>query len=109
MRASSAVASAARTGSSSTRESTSLEEAAHDQPLGLAAREPACHQVEELVAIDAAHGRAVRAAHVVRQDLETRDRNCMRRRRQHQVPVFLVGVRLLRVWLDADHSAPHGR
>src|SRR5260221_10340952 len=54
-----------------------LEEATHDQPLGLRARQTARHQVEELLAIDLAQGRAVGAAHVVGQDLEAGDRVCM--------------------------------
>src|SRR4051794_711305 len=40
------------------------EEAAHDQALRLAAREPAGHEVEELVAIDLADCRTVRTPHV---------------------------------------------
>src|SRR2546421_6124394 len=86
-----------------------LEEAAHDQAFRLPAGETSGHGVEELVAIDPAHRGSVRAADVVRQDLQPRDRNRVRRRRQHQVPVLLVRVRLLRVRLDADHAAPHGR
>src|SRR5204862_7289959 len=46
-----------------------LEEAAHDQALGLGPRQAAGHQVEELLAVDAADGGAVSAAHVVREDL----------------------------------------
>ena len=51
-----------------------LEEAAHDEPLRLLARETACHCVEELLAVDLAQCRPVRAAHVVGEDLEARDR-----------------------------------
>src|SRR5262245_46764437 len=83
-----------------------LEEAAHDQPLGLAAREPSGHQIEELLAVDLPEGRAVGAADVVREDLEPRDRVGMRVGREQQVAVLLVRVRLLRVALDADHPAP---
>src|SRR5581483_4490254 len=84
-----------------------LEEAAHDQPLGLGAREPARHQVEELVAVDAPERRAVGAADVVRHDLEPGDRVRVRVGREQEVAVLLVGVRLLRVGLDPDHPAPH--
>ena len=68
--------------------------------------EPAAHQVVERLGIDPADRRAVRAAHVVGLDLETRDGVGMRLRRQHQVAVLLVGVGLLRVLGDADHAAP---
>ena len=50
-----------------------LEEAAHDQPLGLGARQPARHQVEELLPVDLAERRAVGAADVVGEDLEARE------------------------------------
>ena len=84
-----------------------LEEAAHDQPLRVSAGEAARHRVEELFAVDAADRRAVGAADVVREDLEPGNRNGVRRRRQHEVAVLLVRVRLLRVLLDADHPPPH--
>src|ERR1044072_6678387 len=86
-----------------------LVEAAHDEALGLPTRKPARHAVEELVAIDLADRRAVRAAHVVRLDLEARDRVCVRLVGEEQVAVLLVGVRLLRVLGDLDHPAPHRR
>ena len=50
-----------------------LEEAAQDQALRVGPREAAGHRVEELVSVDLADGRAVRAADVVRLDLEARD------------------------------------
>src|SRR5262249_2700622 len=83
-----------------------LEEAAHDQPLGLRARKPARDQVEELIAVDAAERRPVGAADVVRHDLESGNRVRVRVGREQQVAVLLVRVRLLRVRLDADHAAP---
>src|SRR5947199_10767456 len=52
-----------------------LEEAANDQPLGVGAREPSRHGVEELLAVDPAHGGTVRATDVVRQDLQPGDRD----------------------------------
>ena len=59
-----------------------LEEAADDQPLGLGAREAAGHRVEELLAVDLAERRAVRAADVVGEDLEAGDRVGVRLRRR---------------------------
>ncbi len=50
--------------------------------------------------------RAVGAAHVVGHDLETRDRVGVGVIGEQQVAVLLVGVRLLRVLLDADHAPP---
>src|SRR5258706_498369 len=47
-----------------------LEEAAHDHALCFRTREAAGHEIEELLAVDAAHRGAVRAAHVVRHGLE---------------------------------------
>src|SRR5919109_1132979 len=57
-----------------------LEETADDQPLGFGARETARHQVEELLTVDTADGRTMRATDVVRHDLEARDRHRVRRR-----------------------------
>src|SRR5918996_2724032 len=85
-----------------------LVEAAYDQELGFGARQPAGHAVEELVAVHLAHGGAVRAAHVVGEDLEAGDRVRVRLRREEQVAVLLVRVRLLRVPCHADHPAPDG-
>ena len=99
-------ASASRTGSSSTRSSTSWKKPAHDQPLRLGAREAARHQVEELLAVDLAERRAVGAAHVVGEDLEAGDRVRVGGLREQEVAVLLVRVRLLRALLDADHPAP---
>src|SRR4051812_11510873 len=83
-----------------------LVEAAHDQPLGLTPREPAGHAVEELVAVDLADRRPVRAAHVIRLDLEARDGVGVRLIGEEQVAVLLIGVCLLGVLGDADHPAP---
>src|SRR4029079_14126469 len=85
-----------------------VEEPAHDEPLRLGAREPARHEVEEHLAIHLAARRAVRAPRVVREDLEAGYRVRVRLLREEQVAVLLVGVRLLGVFLDADHPAPHG-
>src|SRR5690349_5748024 len=85
-----------------------LEEPAHDHPLRRRPVEAAGHQVEELGAVDLADGRAVRAAHVVGLDLEAGDRRRLRVRREQQVAVLLVGVRLLRALVDPDDPAPDG-
>src|SRR5439155_3037762 len=84
-----------------------LEEAAHDQPLSLRARETARHEVEELLAIDLPERRPVGTADVVRKDLEPGNRVRVRGLREQEVAVLLVGVGLLRVLLDADHPSPY--
>ena len=105
MRASSAAARASRTGSSSTRSSTSWKKPRTIR-RSASARRAAGHQIEELLAIDLAERRTVRAANVVGHDLETGDRVRVRGLREEQIAVLLVGVRLLRAFLDADHPAP---
>ncbi len=79
-----------------------VQEALHDQPLGLGALQAAAAEVEELVPVDLAHRRAVRAAHVVGPDLQLRHRVDARLVAEQQVAVRLVGVGLLRARLDAD-------
>src|SRR6187455_3719613 len=79
-----------------------LVEAAHDQALGLATGETAGHAVEELVAIDLADRRAVRATNVVRLDLQPGNRVGMRLVGEEEVAVLLEGVRLLGVLGDTD-------
>src|SRR5579864_7817164 len=74
-----------------------LEEAADDQPLGVLTGQAAGHGVEELVAVDLGKRRAVRAAHVVGEDLEAGNRVRVRVFGQQQVAVLLVRVRLLGV------------
>ena len=83
-----------------------LEEAAQDQAFRVGLRQAARHRVEELFPVDLADRRAVGAADVVRLDLEAGDRVRVGRRREEEVPVLLVGVRLLGLGLDADHPAP---
>ena len=107
MRASSAAPSASRTGTSSIRSSTSWKNPRTISRSASRTRKTTRHQVEELVAVDAPERRTVRAANVVRHDLEARDRVGVRVRREQQVAVLLVGVRLLRLGLDPDHPAPH--
>ena len=109
MRASSASASASRTGSSSIRSSTSWKKPRTISRSASDAGEAAGHQVEELLAVDLAERRAVGAADVVGEDLEAGDRVGMRVGGEQQVAVLLVGVRLLRLPLDADHPAPDRR
>src|SRR5918999_1459635 len=103
MRASSAAASASRTASISTRSSTSWK-----KPRTISRSASARHQIEELLAVDLAERRSMGTADVVGEDLEARDRVGMRRLREEQVAVFLVGVRLLRAFFDADHPPPDG-
>src|SRR5687768_15370528 len=81
------------------------EEAEHDEALRLLARNAARHQVEELLLVDLTDRRAVRALHVVRFDLEVRQRVGARIARQEQVPVGLVRVGVLRARMHADDAA----
>ena len=108
MRASSAAPSASRTGSSSIRSRMSWKKPRTIRRSASARGEAARHQVEELLAVDPAERRAVGAADVVGEDLEPGDRVGVRLLGEQQVAVLLVGVRLLRVLLDADHPAPDG-
>src|SRR4051812_27643012 len=51
-----------------------VEEPEHDQSFGFGGRDPTRFEVVELVVVDRSDGRRVRAADVVRFDLEVRDR-----------------------------------
>ena len=62
--------------------------------------------VEDLLAIDAATGGAVRAPHVVGLDLEARDRVGPRLMRQHECVIALVAVSFMGGFVDLDHAAP---
>src|SRR5437667_1882748 len=68
------------------------EETLDDQTLGPEARQAARHEVVHLLGVHVPDRRAVRAAHVVRQDLEARDAVGARRLGEQQVAVRLVGV-----------------
>ena len=106
MRASRAAPSASRTGASLIRSSTSWKKPRTISRSGLGTRQPPRHQVEELLPVDATERGAVRAAHVVRHDLEARDRIGVCRLGEQQIAVLLVRVGLLRTFLDANHAAP---
>ncbi len=73
-----------------------VEESEHDQSLGLLGRDAARLEVVELLVVDRADRRRVRAAHVVGLDLEVRDRLRARALGEHEVAVRLRRVRLLR-------------
>ena len=70
-----------------------VEEAEHDQPLGLLGRDAAALEVVELVVVDRPDGGGVRALHVVGLDLEVRDRLRARALAEHEVAVRLGRVR----------------
>ena len=78
----------------------------HEHLLGLAALEAARHEEEEQLRVDPADRRGVRAAHVVGEDLEARDRVGVRVAGEQQVAVLLEGVRALRALVDLDDPAP---
>ena len=74
--------------------------------LGLPALEAAGHEEEEQLRVDPADRGRVRAAHVVGEDLETRDRVCVRVAGEQQVAVLLERVGALRARGDLDDPAP---
>src|SRR5918995_7035059 len=81
------------------------EEAVNDELLGLAARYPPAHQVEELHLIHLTRRRAVGAPHVV--GLYLQAWQAYRERvvgAEDEVTVGLVGVGLLRAGLDPDKA-----
>ena len=71
-----------------------------------AAIEAAGGQIEELVTIDLGDRRGVGAAHIVGEDLESRDRVGMRLGGEQQVAALLEGVGLLGAGVDFDHPPP---
>src|SRR6267143_5727509 len=81
-----------------------LEEPLDDHPLRLGPGEPPGPQVEELVLVHLPDRGSVRAAHVVRLDLEARDRIRAGLLGEEQVPVRLVGVRALGVLVHLDQA-----
>ena len=68
--------------------------------------QPARAQVEELLGVDLGDRRGVRAAHVVGEDLQARDRVGVRALGEQQVAALLEGVGLLGARVDLDHPAP---
>src|SRR5436309_7769514 len=88
-----------------------LEESLDDHALRVRAGKPAGPEVVELILVHLPHGGAVRAADVVRLDLEAGDGIRARLLRKEQVPVRLVGVRALSVLVHLDqplidHAGP---
>src|SRR5690606_28204782 len=81
------------------------QEAEHAQAPRADAVEPATHQVEARVGVQLPGRGAVRALHVVRLDLEVRQRVRTRLAGQQQVAVRLVRVRALRARMHADDPA----
>ena len=74
----------------------------------LGPRQAARLQVEHRLFIQLPHRRAVRALHVVRENLELRVRVDRRVVREQQGAVGLLGVGLLRVDADDDAAVEHG-
>ena len=72
--------------------------------LGDFQRDPAGTQVEELVLVDLASRRTVRALHIVSFDLQTREGIRFGVRREQEVPVRLVGIRALGIRGDFDEA-----
>ena len=66
------------------------EESAYDRANGVRAMHTASHQVEELLGVDLAERRSVRAPNLIGLDLQSGNRIGMRRGRKQQVPVFLL-------------------
>src|SRR5271166_2753374 len=81
-----------------------LEEALDDEARGGLVIEPAAAQIEQLLGVDRADGGAVRAAHVIRLDLELGLGIGARTLGEQQISVGLVGVAALRALLDDDHA-----
>src|SRR5829696_1449185 len=86
------------------------EETEHDELLGLAAWDPAAHEIEELHIVHLAGGRAVGALDVVGLNLQPwqGDRHRLVGT-EDEVAVGLVGVRLLGAGLDPDEAAEYGQ
>jgi hypothetical protein len=72
-----------------------------------ARRDAAAHDVEQLLLVELTDRRRVRAAHVVRLDLEVRQRVASAFARQDQVAVRLIRVRALRLREHLDQAAEH--
>ena len=76
----------------------------HDHPHRLRARQAAAHQVEQVLLVQPARRRPVRAAQVVGHDFQVGDRIGLRPSGEDQVAVGLERVRLLRAGVDPDHA-----
>src|SRR5207237_3122387 len=80
------------------------EEPLDDQPLSLAPRESPGHEVIELLLVHLSDRGPVRATHVVREDLETRNAVGARRVGEQQIAVGLIGVCALRPFAHLDQA-----
>ena len=105
-RRSSAVPRASRIGPSSKRSTSSAMKPSITSRVDVRLVEPARAQVEELLLVDLRDRRGVRAADVVGEDLEARDRVGVRLLGEQQVAALLERVGLLRARVDLDHPAP---
>src|SRR4051812_28894450 len=85
------------------------QEALDDQPPRRRVGQAVGLQVEELLLVELGDRRGVRAAHIVGEDLQARDRIGVGLLGDEQVARLLEGVGLLRAGVDLDHPAPHGR
>src|SRR5439155_12842043 len=81
-----------------------LEERLHDEPLRVEARESPRHEVVEMLRLHVAQRGAVRATHVVGEDLEAGNAVRARLVREQQVPVRLIGVGALRALRHLDEA-----
>src|SRR5690625_2207547 len=79
-----------------------IEEAGDEHMLGQFRRKATAHQIEALILRYRSGCRAVRAAHVVRTDLELRDRHGLRFGVEEEVAVRLVRVGLLGSLVNDD-------
>ena len=99
---------ASRIGPSSKRSTSSAMKPSITRRLAAASSEAARAQVEDLLRVDLGDRRRVRAADVVGQDLEARDRVGVRLLGEQQVAALLERVGLLGARVDLDHPAPDG-
>src|SRR5579885_2157040 len=81
-----------------------LEEALHDDALGLFARNTAHHQVEKLLLVDLARSRAMTCADFVRADLQAGNRLGAALIAQQQGMIREEGCRLLGFRSHANHT-----
>ena len=107
-RRSSAPASTSRTAPSSKRSTSAARNPSITSWRADASSKPAGAQIEELLGIHLGDRGRVRAAHVVRLDLQSGDRVRMRALGDQQVARLLEGVGLLGAGVDDDVALPDG-
>ena len=83
------------------------QEGAHQDGTGFRVRNATAAQVEHLLRVQFANGRAVAALHIVGEDFEFRLGIDLRVRRQQQRLVHLVAVGLLRIRAHLDLALKH--